>query len=628
MQEFSGQFTNPTGSQYSKTSRHSGAFPDPYLDYASTQMPRSIYDVLRWCEFVAISYGTYRMALQRVVRYFLTKIELTDADDDEKEKYEEFLEDHLHIMEACAQVGDNFMVYGNSFTSLNVPFRRYLRCPKCSLERPIHDMAYTFTLADLTFTGKCNNPKCKHQGKMVRSDRNSIEQDKLKITHWNPHELKLMYHPITQNTTYFWDIPSWYRREIEKGNRFYLESTPWEVVEAIKKKQWLQFEPDYIYHMREESLAGIWLGGWGLPRMLSNFRQAWYVQILKRYNEAIALDYIIPFRVITPKPGTSREADPLIHQNMGQFTGNVMEMFKHHRRDPTTIHALPFPIEMALMGAEGRTLAPIDLLNNGTDELLNASGVPAELYKGTLQLQAMPGALRLFERTWVSLVTGLNGFLAWVCDRISDLKNWENLKARLQSPTLAEDLERKNTLLQLAAGQQISQQTALAPFGINVREETRRKLQEQGYIQEETAKFQEEQAHKQEFQKTMAMGAAGQLQPTNGAPAGPGGAPAPGQDPNAAAAGGAPAPTLPSQSVSAPGGSGVTPDDMMQQAEQIAYQLLGMPYEMRKSEMLKIKKTNETMHALIVSKIQSLRQTAQQQGGMQMMQQQMGAQAG
>ena len=54
--------------------RSASAFPDPFFDYASTQMPRSLYDVLRWCEFIWMTNGTYRTACQRIVRYFLTKI--------------------------------------------------------------------------------------------------------------------------------------------------------------------------------------------------------------------------------------------------------------------------------------------------------------------------------------------------------------------------------------------------------------------------------------------------------------------------------------------------------------------------------------------------------------------------
>jgi len=46
---------------------------------------------------------------------------------------------------------------------------------------------------------------------------------------------------------------------------------------------------------------------------MSEKKQAWYLQVLQRYNEAIALDYIIPFRVISPmpRPGANGEIDEL-----------------------------------------------------------------------------------------------------------------------------------------------------------------------------------------------------------------------------------------------------------------------------------------------------------------------------
>jgi hypothetical protein len=72
---------------------------------------------------------------------------------------------------------------------------------------------------------------------------------------------------------------------------------------------------------------------------------------------------------------------------------------------------------------------------------------------------------------------------------------------------------------------------------------------------------------------------------------------------------------------------GTTPEDMALQAEQIAQRVLSMPYELRRSELLNIKKSNETLHALVISKMQKIRQQAQTAGGYQMLQQQLGAQA-
>jgi hypothetical protein len=604
-----------------RQNRFSGAFPDPYLDYASTQMPRDIYSVLRWCEFLWLSYGTYRMAAQRVVRYFLTKIELTDASDDEKEKYEEFLENHLHIMQELAIAGDNLFAYGNDFISVYVPFRRYLRCPKCRTEQPIGKVEYRWK--DWKFIATCGNPKCAYDGEFERVDRRSVDQDKIKLVHWSPHEMRLLFHPVSQKTVYLWDIPPYFKDMIRRGNTFYLESTPWELVEAIKANQLFRFNDDVIFHMRDEMIAGIRDAGWGIPIAMANFKQAWYIQVLKRYNEALALDYIVPFRVITPAPGSSREADPLLNMNLNTFQSRVMAMFKMHRRDPTSIHALPFPINMDMLGADGKNLSPTELIDKGTDEFLNGIGVPAEMYRGTLQWQAMPVSLRLFERTWVSLVTSMNSLINWTFKRVSDLQNWENLRGRLQPVTLADDLEKKQIQLQLAAGQQISRQTAWAPFGINFREEIKRLFEEEQYTQEQSQRFQEEAAQHAELQGVMQQGAAGMAPP--GAPgAVPGAAPQPGApQPGMPMQPGAPAPM--GMAGAPPGASGVTPEDMTLQAEQMAQQLLAIPYEQRRSEMLKIKKSNETLHSLVVAKMGQIRQQAQSQGGYQALQQMVGA---
>lgn len=597
-------------------------------------MPRSIYDVLRWCEYVWLTYGTYRMASQRVVRYFLTKVELTDASDDEKEKYEEFLENDIQIMPTLAVSGDNYMCYGQDILSLHVPFRRHLRCPKCKTEKPINKVKYSWS--GWGFQARCD--ACSHSGVFERVDRRSLGADPLRVIHWSPHEIRILYHPITGKTVYHWEIPGSFKTMIKNGNMFYLEHTPWEVIEAIRDDQLFRFNDDVIYHLKDEQIAGVKNYGWGIPLIMSNFKQAWYIQVLKRYNEAVALDYIMPWRILTPEPGSSREADPVLHINMNQFYSRVMQMYKQHRKDPTTIHALPFPVKMQMLGGDGKQLAPIELIDKGTDEFLNAQGVPAELYRGSLQVNAAPVALRLFERTWVHMVTGMNGLLNWLFKRVSELQNWENLKGRLQPTTLADSIEDRQIRLQLAAGQQISRQTAFAPFGINTREEVRRMLEEEQFQREEMQRFQEESAQKQELQQTMAAGSAGQIpgvpgmMPPGMPPGQPGMAP-PGAMPPGATGQmppGAPGAMPMGGGMMPPAGggasnAGVTPEDLAMQAEQIANQMLTIPYELRRGELNKIKKSNETLHSLVIAKMQKVRQTAQTQGGFQMLQQMTGA---
>ena len=287
-------------------------------------------------------------------------------------------------------------------------------------------------------------------------------------------------------------------------------------------------------------------------------------------------------------------------------------MIQKHRHDPAQWNALPFPIQYQALSGEGKDLAPTELIDAGTDEFLNSMGFPAELFKATLSVQAAPMALRLFERTWTHLISALNGWMNWFFEQVTNVLNWEDISGRLQPTTLAEDIEKKQIQLQLASAQQVSKQTAYSPFGIDYRQEIKRMFEEEQFFQEESKRFQKEQVKAQELEHTFEaaeqMAATGGMMPGAAGPMA--GAPAMGPTPAAGPAG------------------GTTPEDLMAQAEQVAMQMLGMPYEARKSELLNLKKSDQTLHALVIQKMQEIRGKAKQQGGFQALQQMVGAQAG
>lgn len=590
-------------------------FPDPWLDYAALEMPKNLTNVLQWAEFVWLTNGTFRMACERVIRYFLTKIDIEDVGDEEAEKYRNFLDNTLKATEQLACLGDDFICYGNSMSSILAPFDRFLRCPECHLERPIEKVVYTFS-KEFEFEGNC--PGCKKKVKYVRKDRRSSNDSEFRVMRWSPHFMLIQYNPLTHDIEYRYRFPDHIKRKFKEGDKFLLRTTPWEMVDAIKQDKLFRFDRDKIYHMKEPTLAGLRTVGWGIPRLIANFKQAYYVQVLHRYNEALAIDYIVPFRLLTPKPGSSAAADPLLHQNLGLTKGQVMNMLAEHRRDPASWHFLPFPLEYQALGGEGMQMATHEIINAGNDELLNGMGVPADFYKGTLQLQAAPTALRLFQQTWPQIPSAYNGWLTWAIRQIATIKNWEPATARMQPVTMADDLEKKSILLQLAAAREVSKGTAFGPFGIDFREEQRRIYDEMRQQSDLERDFQNEEAERAKMEEQLAMvEQAGGAMPPGAPMGGMPGAPMPGAMP--AGGGGMP---MGAPMGGAGAGTSMTPQDMMMQAEQLAQQLLGMPYEMRKSQMLEIKKSDEALHALVKSKMEQLRQGASAEGRM-MMQEQM-----
>ena len=75
----------------------SESFPDPFMDMASLAMPDTMQYALRWCEYIFMANGTYRQAVDRVLSYFITDIEIANAGDDDKDKWRTFLDETLDV---------------------------------------------------------------------------------------------------------------------------------------------------------------------------------------------------------------------------------------------------------------------------------------------------------------------------------------------------------------------------------------------------------------------------------------------------------------------------------------------------------------------------------------------------
>lgn len=607
-------------------------FADPFNDIATTQMPTTMKSALWWSEYIWTVMGTYRMAMERIVSYFITDIELGgDASDEEKNKYKDFLNQQLDSLSFLSLMMRDRLCYGNAFASVIVPFRRMLACPKTSDLYPLkvvyNNFNFEFT-GDFEFVATC--PKTGWRGPWKVVDKPREEADHLILKRWSPHEIEILHDPYTDEVSYLWRIPEYYKRMIRDGNLHHLERVSTQVLDAIKNDLLFKFNPDAIYHMKEPTLAGIRNMGWGLPRSLINYRQLWYVQVLRRYNEAIALDYVIPFRLITPASGGSGSSvggittqDPMSIYSAGDFRSQVKNMVNRRRKDPASWQVLPFPVNYQMLGGDAKQLAPTELITQGFETLLNETGTPVEFYQGSLSVQAAPMALRLFESTHRQLVSDANAFMQWVCNTISRVMSWEIVDASLKRVTIADDMQKQMSALQLMMGQQLSGTSGLAAIGYDWETEQRR-------IADEAKKQQELQARQQEemeqagFAAEIAKGmnpampqggdpAAGGQPPAGGAAGNPAGPDAQ----SAMGAGGTPVTSyIQSMGPNVP----VTPNDLQAAAEQLANELLGLPEGQKDSELRKLKQFNPTLHAIVRQKMDEIRSNARMQGGAMLMQ--------
>ncbi len=607
-------------------------------------MPEQNRNALEWAEFIWSSNGTYRAAAERIIAYFLTDVEVgaigsKPLGEDEKEKFESFFSDSVDILTVLQNLVRDLMCYGNSFASIMVPFRRFLTCPKCFFSAPLREIhqkpIYNFGWNNFKFTAKC--PHCQYSGEWLVKDELAKRSTELKVKRWSPHEIEIIHDQYTDDTAYVWRIPEEYKRQIRQGSLYHLERASLQVIKAIQNNYLFLFAPNAIFHMKEPTLGGFRNRGWGISRTLTNFRQVWYVQVLRRYNEAIALDYVIPFRLITPVPrggsGTAEGmgTDPLLSINMGDFMSQVRNMIRRRRRDPASWATLPFPVQYQALGGDATQLAPRDLLDQGTEELLNAIGAPMELYRGTLTLQAAPVALRLFESTWRPTVHLMNSFLRWFVDEVCDILSWEKVRATMRRVTFADDMTRQMAMLQLMMGQVISGKTGLEGLGLSWKDEQRRIAEESRFQSQQQAELQEEMqqdAFGQQIAKAQdpamqaggGVGGGGQAPPPGG---GGGGAAGGGAGAAGGAAGGAMGGgSAVDQYMQSRGPNAqVTPDDMLEHADGLAQELMFRPPSQRRSELMALRRKDETLWHLVKGKMQGIRSDARSSGQQQVLQQ-------
>ena len=541
-------------------SAHGNVFPNPYYDIANTYVPRDIKRTFAWCESLYLSGGILKAATDRIIQYFITEIQYKSQTEN-TEKLKEILEKKFKIKTVLSDVGRDFMVYGNSINSIYFPFNRMFKCPKCGLE--INSKKIKYDYRDGDFYGNC--PCGKKDVKFTAYDMKDKNPELIKLSRLDPKSIDIKRHPLAGVCEHYWDMPNHFISHIKnEKDIFYVNYTQTEILDAIKKEESFKFNQDYVYHIKANTLAGFPLE-WGCPIFLHILKLNFYNAVLRRANEAIALDFIIPFRVISP--GTSSpNFDPVAQTNLGDFVSRMNMMCQRHKIDPADIQIAPFPINYQAFGAEKKALDVTAEIKSVTEEMLHSLNYPAELFFNSLKIQSFPPALRLFENTWSELVSGFNGILQWIVDHICDFMRWEREEVELTQVTIADDIEKRQVLLQLASAQQISLITGLKAYGLDFKEEQRKIADQQKILMDIQKDIQEEMQTEQ------------MLSEGEGQPAMP---------------------------------------DLETQSVQLAQRWLSIPEELRTREMRNMEAMNRTLYAMAKDKMDKIRSTARTDQGYQ-----------
>jgi hypothetical protein len=491
-------------SPFDRTASH----PNPAFDFLTGFVPRKLKDLFKWCEYLVFNSAHIYAAQKKFGELVVTEIEYKTPNDALRKNWKALFEKTLKIKGALMMALFDKGVYGNHFTSMYQPFVRYLKCPSCEYLINIEHVDYKFTLKKLGFRYNC--PRCKRSvdGKVV--DRKIIAPARIHIIRWDPKRIDIEYSPVTGQSRYFYNIPQDVKDKVKLGSKHLINSMPREFLEAIRDDHVFEFERDALFHMKVGAPSGL-DQQWGFPSLATTIKLHLYTLILRKANEAIALEHIVPFRIISP--AQSGTLNPMESLNMSNWTEEFKTNYRRFRRDPLHMMFAPTPVQATNVGGDGRALLTLGEVQEADKSIMAALGIPQEFLYGGLTKAGMEGTLRLIENQLQNDADQANQLLQWYTDKLAKYLGWERIDTELAPLKMVDDTEIKNLLLNLATGANggaspVSLTTAMERLGINLDDEREKRLQEQ---LDELRFNQKVQTEVQKLQNTLSQQVAAQV---------------------------------------------------------------------------------------------------------------------
>lgn len=550
--------------------RNRGAsHPNPAFDFLSGFAPRKLKDLFRWVEYLYYNSAHIFAAMRKFAEYPVTSISYTEPDGALTKNWDRVLIKSIKVKNVSLYSGLDLQLYGNSFISLYHPFNRFLVCDQCNAKAGIKKVKYTFSLKGLKFTYTC--PACDKRTTGTLKDEKVSDESRINVIRWDPKLIDINHNPITGESKYYYTIPQDIKQKVEKGDQHIINTMPVEFLKAIRDDQVFEFADGQIYHMKLPAPAGI-SSQWGFPPLTATIKLFFYTAVLRKANEAIALEHILPFRVLHPAP-ISGTADPATTVNLMKWRTEMQANIAKWRRDPLHIMFAPTALGVTMMGGQGRSLLTLGEVKEAEDNIIAGMGIPREFLYGGLSFTGSAITLRMLENQLETQTSHLNEQLNWIIQQTSKILTWKPVEASYIPFKLVDDAAQKQSLLMLNQMKPlVSDGTLLDMHDLDLAEE--RKKREQEMLDD--ARFNIEVQKKiEKLQNSLVMQA--------------------------------------QQEAQAGAGTGYNPQAVLAQAEQVIQQFMSQDPNMHRSLLDQLSQEDPVMYAVVKDRWQTMQSMQRQQ---------------
>jgi hypothetical protein len=394
-----GSAYKPGGIKSTGGLRSTTVYPSPFFDIAHTYLPSSTRELYRWCRYYALTNPLIAVATAKLASYPITEVLYETGHEGWKRRWQTMFEEYHQIRQFVVECNLDKITYGNVFVSVEFPFRKMLICPSCSNKEPADMSRYKFKNFEFYIT--CS--KCAYTGAAKVKDEYVRSPQQIRFVRWNPENILVRYNDTTGQYFYFYDMPTYVRNDIILGRPSTVQNLQQPIIEAVKKNKAVAFLTGHLFHAKQASVSRPNADGLGIPRILPVLKETFYLQLMKKAQEAILFGYILPMRSIHPVMTGGSGGDPYSMVNLSSWKEKIRKEIERWRMDPLYVPIMPVPVGYQSLGGDGKQLNLTQEIRAWSEQIIVGMGIPIEFVFGGLSYSGSSVSLRALENEFINI---------------------------------------------------------------------------------------------------------------------------------------------------------------------------------------------------------------------------------
>lgn len=459
--------------------RGRGSYANPHATIALRDIPTNIKQVFRLCRYYLATDCLLGALVDKMAEYPITNLVIQAREDGDldtriRQRWDKLLDTTLDLRAVMRQINVDLYCFGNAFRYLHLPFVRYFECKTCANVAPmrgIRGARVTFhdrkgKAAFLTGEGFC--PRCNAKRSFAVKDRKSEARTGLAFTRLSPLNMSLEYCQSSDARAWYWVPPHNLQNAFRDQVRVVTESTELSIITAIMRQQPLEMNPARLWVSQSDSIPGVW-DGWGFPPLFRVLEDVYYYKILRRANEALAQEHVVPMRVYSP--AVAGDATPQRSLNLSSWVGAIKSELQRFKFDPNHQIVMPVPVNVQQVGGQARVLMVAAEMEAAARNIATGVGCPLELVWGGLNWTGASVSLRVLENHFLNSRKSNERLLDFIVPKLSSHFRLPLVNVRLSDFKMADDVQQQANDVNLMLQGFLSREGVLPEMGYDPAEE-------------------------------------------------------------------------------------------------------------------------------------------------------------